>query len=206
MNSHTDKTMTNNIWAVGRNYSDHAKEMKSEVPTEPFFFLKSGACLNFDKQILLPTWSNDVQHELEIAFLLDEKLTFSGFTLALDLTARDAQNRAKEKGLPWTLAKSFVGACPIGNWKDISKLPELNTLLLKLLKNGQTAQDGFAKDMLFKPERLLKDLKLRFPLQPMDILLTGTPAGVSKLTSGDHLEAILQSENETILTCQWDVL
>lgn len=206
MNDKSAHLKTYNIWAVGRNYAEHAKEMKSEIPSEPFFFLKSGSCIVSSPRFSLPAWSNDVHHELELALMVDENLTFSKFSLALDLTARDAQTKAKEKGLPWSLAKSFSGACPISDWKDLSLLPELDTLELKLVKNGQIAQKGFAKDMIFKPNRLLEYVVSRFPLQANDIILTGTPAGVSKLASGDKLEAFLQSENRTILTCQWDVL
>jgi acylpyruvate hydrolase len=198
--------LTQNIWAVGRNYKAHAIEMKAKVPSEPFFFLKSGACLETDTKIVLPSWSNDVHHEIEIALWIDENLNFSHLSLALDLTARDAQNLAKSKGLPWTLAKSFKGACPIGPWLSVQDIGSLDYLSLELVKNKQIAQKGQASDMIFKPQQLLEFVKKHYPIKAYDIILTGTPEGVAALKSGDLLTARLQSENRDILTCHWDVI
>lgn len=198
--------LTHHIWAVGRNYADHAKEMKAEVPKQPFFFLKAGSCLETSTKIALPSWSNDVHHELEIAFRLDENLQFSHVTLALDLTARDAQAAAKAKGLPWTLAKSFKGACPIGSWISLNDIQSTNTLGLTLLKNKELVQKGQLSDTLFNPQQLLKYVLEHYPVEPNDIVLTGTPEGVGPLKSGDLLEAHLLNENRDILTCHWDVI
>lgn len=200
------QNLIQNIWAVGRNYKDHAIEMKAEVPKEPFFFLKSGACIETSSKITLPEWSKDVHHELEIALWLDENLSFSHLTLALDLTARDAQAAAKAKGLPWTLAKSFKAACPLGPWVSLNDVQSMDTLNFKLIKNAQDTQIGHYNDMIFKPKQLLEFAKAHFPVKPFDVILTGTPAGVAQLKSGDALQAILQSENRQILTCQWDVI
>lgn len=195
-----------NIWAVGRNYSLHAKEMKAEVPTEPFFFLKAGTTLETDSKISLPKWSTDVQHELEIAIWIDENLNYSHISLALDLTARDAQNLAKTKGLPWTLAKSFKGSCPIGPWISLQEIESFDSLSFNLSINNKLAQSGHAHDMIFKPKQLLEYVKSHFPLAPYDVILTGTPAGVGKLSSGDSLDASLQNDNREILSCHWDVV
>lgn len=199
-------SLVKNIWAVGRNYADHAKEMMAEIPTEPFFFLKSGSCIETDSKFSLPEWSNNVQHELEIAFWIDDNLNFSHFTLALDLTARDAQNLAKTKGLPWTLSKSFKSACPMGHWIRIDEIGPLEKLQFELKINNLVAQKGFAQDMIFKPEQLLSFVKKHFPLTPYDVILTGTPQGVSTLKSGDSLDAVLQSDGRKILACHWDVI
>lgn len=200
------QNLIQNIWAVGRNYKDHAIEMKAEIPKEPFFFLKAGSTLETSSKIELPAWSKDVHHELEIAFWLDEKLSFSHITLGLDLTARDAQSNAKAKGLPWTLAKSFKGSCPLGPWISLSDVQSIENLSLKLIKNSNTAQAGHYNDMIFKPQQLLEFVKTHFPVRPYDVILTGTPAGVSQLKSGDTLEGLLQSDGRTILSCQWDVI
>lgn len=197
--------LTRNIWAVGRNYAKHAQEMKAEVPTEPFFFLKSGGTLETSSRIELPSWSAEVHHELELAFWIDENLTFSHVSLALDLTARDAQNLAKSKGLPWTQAKSFTGSCPLGPWLNIGDVQvELLSFILQI--NGKTVQTGHYDDMIFKPAQLLESVKKYYPLQVHDVLLTGTPDGVGQLKSGDTLKAILQSEGHEILACHWDVI
>jgi acylpyruvate hydrolase len=200
------QNLIQNIWAVGRNYKDHAIEMKAEIPTEPFFFLKAGSSIETSSKIILPDWSKDVHHELEIALWLDENLSFSHITLALDLTARDAQSAAKAKGLPWTLAKSFKGSCPIGPWVSLNDVHSIESLNFKLIKNAQDTQIGHYNDMIFKPNQLLEFVTSHFPANPNDVILTGTPAGVGQLKSGDKLQAILQSENRTILTCQWDVI
>ena len=204
--------LTRNIWAVGRNYSDHAIEMNVEVPNkklqQPLFFLKAGSALSTSTKIKLPGWSSEVHHEIELAYLVDENLNFSHLTLALDLTARDAQNKAKKDGQPWTLAKSFTASCPIGNWISLSEINSEENLEFDFLINSKTAQIGRFSDMIFKPSELLEFVKNHFPLIPHDIILTGTPAGVGALTSGDLLTAHLRdttSSHQKILTLQWDV-
>ena len=203
------QNLIRNVWAAGRNYADHAKEMKAEVPTNPVIFLKSGTTVSSGSVIHLPEWSKEIHHELEIAFWLNEDLQFSHFTLALDLTARDAQADAKKNGLPWTLAKSFVDSCPLGPWLEVSNVPNLESLQLELKINNETKQLGNASDMIFSPETLLKYVKTHFPVAPHDVLLTGTPSGVGQLKSGDKLEAILRDKtrpsNQPLLVCQWDV-
>lgn len=198
--------LTQNIWAVGRNYIDHAKEMNAEIPKEPFFFLKSGNCLETSSHIKLPIWSNDVHHEIEIAFRVDENLELSHFTLALDLTARDAQSLAKSKGLPWTQAKSFRGACPIGSWISLSDIQNILNLNFQLVVNQKTVQQGQLKNSVFKPQDLLNYVKNYYPLCAHDIILTGTPAGVGPINSGDSLLAQITYENRQILACHWDVI
>ena len=194
--------MHKNIWAVGRNYEDHAKEMNVLSPREPMLFLKAGSSLNHDQVITLPEWSDDIHHEIELAFLIDKHLNLTHMTLALDLTARDKQSEAKKSGSPWTLSKSFSGACPIGKWVPIQDLEHLN---FHLLKNEQTVQTGRASDMIFSPAILLSYIKQHFPVMENDILLTGTPAGVGPCRRGDLLIAKLTSQTTPILTCHWNV-
>lgn len=201
--------LVRNVWAAGRNYADHAKEMKADVPANPVIFLKSGTTISSGSVIHLPAWSKEIHHELEIAFWLNEDLQFSHFTLALDLTARDAQADAKKNGLPWTLAKSFTDSCPLGPWLEVASVPNLESLQIELKINNETKQRGDAADMIFSPETLLKYVKAHFPVAAHDVLLTGTPAGVGPLRSGDKLEAILRDKTRSsqapLLVCQWDV-
>lgn len=201
-----NSVLTKNIWAVGRNYAKHAHEMQAELPKEPFFFLKAGSSIESGSKISLPAWSTDVQHEIEIALWIDANLNYSHISLALDLTARDAQNVAKSKGLPWTLAKSFKGACPIGSWISLEEIVDFESLSFELVKNNQIAQKGHYTDMIFKPQQLLENIKMHFPLAPYDVVLTGTPEGVGGLKIGDSLEATLQNENHRILSCHWDIV
>lgn len=201
-----NSVLTKNIWAVGRNYRKHAQEMQADIPNEPFFFLKSGSSIESGSLISLPKWSADVQHEIEIALWIDENLNYSHISLALDLTARDAQNIAKSKGLPWTLAKSFKGACPLGPWISLEEIPNIEMLSFNLEINNKQIQIGSAPDMIFKPKVLLEYIKMHFPLAPYDVILTGTPEGVGRLKIGDSLEATLLNENRKILSCHWDVV
>lgn len=197
-----------NIWAVGRNYAEHAAEMQAPYvspPSVPFFFLKAGSSSESGSKIKRPSWSKNVHHELEIAYRIDENLSLSHVTLALDLTARDAQAEAKAKGLPWTLAKSFTGSCPIGAWIDLRDIPSPDSLEIELKKNKKVVQTGHLNQMIFKPDTLLQYLKKHFPIEPSDVLLTGTPAGVGPLAAGDFLEATLRADSHTLLTCLWDV-
>ncbi len=199
------QNLIRNVWAVGRNYADHAAEMKSEVPKTPMIFLKAGTTCNSDRLIRLPKWSKEVHYELEIAFRFDQNLGFTDMTLALDLTARDAQTEAKSKGSPWTLAKSFTGSCPLGEWISLQDLKDANELSFELIKNGKPVQAARADQMIFKPEVLRTYVRNYFPVVEGDVLLTGTPAGVGPLTSGDGLEATLRAGTKTLLTCFWDV-
>ena len=198
-----------NVWAAGRNYTNHAKEMKVEIPAAPVIFLKSGSSIVSGSLLHLPEWASEIHHEVEFAFWVNEDLNFSHFTLALDLTARDAQNIAKQKGLPWTLAKSFTGACPLGPWVPLEAVPNLESLQIELKINNETKQLGDFKDMIFTPAVLLNYIKKHFPVAPYDVILTGTPEGVGPLKSGDKIEAQIrdktQSSQQPILVCHWDV-
>jgi acylpyruvate hydrolase len=190
-----------NIWCVGRNYLKHALEMKSDVPSEPLIFLKSFNCISRSCVIQLPSWSSEVHHEIEVAVRLGPGLRPDAFALALDLTARDYQAKAKEKGQPWTLAKSFRGSCPLSEWQNLSAPEDLNSLTFSLNVNGQMRQEGKTLDMIFSVDRLTQYVSQRFPVVPGDILLTGTPEGVGPIRKGDQLTAFLNGT----LCASWSV-
>lgn len=190
--------MIRNIWAVGRNYADHAKELGNSVPSEPFIFLKAGSSALIDQEeILLPKWCEEVHHELEIALRFDEQLNFSEMALALDLTERKKQNQLKEKGLPWTLAKSFTNSCPLSKSFPFANINDLKNADLMLKINGEIRQQGNTNQMIFSFDILADFVKTHFPVCAGDWLLTGTPAGVGKLNPGDKLEAYL---NQKLIT------
>lgn len=184
------------IWCVGRNYAEHAKELGNEIPKEPLFFMKAEGCLRKDNLIIKPAMTKSLHYELEIALELDTKLGLSKVALALDLTDRVRQNEAKKEGTPWTLAKSFVGACPMSPWIDFN--PKEN-YSLELHINGLLKQNGGFSDMIYNPDQLLSYLKAHYPIRPQDILLTGTPAGVGELKSGDKLTGFLKNSKNQIL-------
>ena len=183
------------LWAVGRNYEDHAKEMQAEKPASPLIFLKASSCLSRSKKIILPNFSQSIHHEIEVAIQLSENLQPLQIALALDLTARDIQSQAKQKGLPWALAKSFKGSCPMGPWIPYQNQEWFDSLNFELLVNGEKRQAGKTSDMIFSITEILKHLQAHFPLLPGDIVLTGTPAGVGPLRSGDQLLSRLMGKD-----------
>lgn len=183
--------MIRNIWAVGRNYADHAKELGNDIPSTPLFFLKAGSCAFWGSEIHLASWCEDVHHELELILYFGEDLTIKKVGLALDLTERKKQNELKAKGSPWTLAKSFTNSCPITKTFDIHSLDELKELEFSLEINGQLKQQGRVTDMIFNFHELVEYALHHFPVQPGDALLTGTPSGVGPIKRGDILTAKL---------------
>ena len=189
-----------NIWGVGRNFKDHAKEMNAETPTSPMIFLKSGASVGTTPgRILLPSWTQEVHHEIELAVQIAADGSPRRATLALDLTERQHQSLAKKNGHPWTLAKSFRGATILGSW-----IPWAATLLeteIELQINGITRQKGSLADLIFPLDQITQYLLRHFPVCDNDVILLGTPAGVGPLKVGDRLEGRLG----TVLKESWIV-
>jgi 2-keto-4-pentenoate hydratase/2-oxohepta-3-ene-1,7-dioic acid hydratase in catechol pathway len=189
--------MIQNIWAVGRNYAEHAKELGNAVPTEPMIFLKSGSTATLaSSTIHLPSWQPHIHHEVELALRFNGKLEIDRACIALDLTDREKQNALKEKGHPWTLAKSFKESCPLGEFFEVKNLDELKNLQISLKVNGETRQNGSTSQMIFSLETLIQFVLKHFPVVPGDLLLTGTPAGVSAFKAGDVLEAEIQGKSK----------
>ena len=182
--------MIRNIWAVGRNYADHAKELGNSLPSAPLIFLKAGSTASVGAEnFVLHADALEVHHEIELGLVFDEKLEITRACIALDLTDRPRQNALKEKGEPWTLAKSFKGSCPLSHFFPLRSFEELRDLELILRVNGERRQHGKISQMIFKPETLVAFVKQQFPVCPGDVLLTGTPSGVGALHRGDHVQA-----------------
>ncbi|WP_413584783.1 fumarylacetoacetate hydrolase family protein [Bdellovibrio sp. HCB274] len=194
--------MIQNIWAIGRNYVEHAKELGNEVPSEPLVFLKAGSCATVaSPEIHLPKWTTDVHHEVEIALQFDENLQISAACVALDLTERTLQSKLKSKGQPWTLAKSFTEACPLSHFFSVDSLDELRNIDIKLTVNGELRQNGNTSLMIFPLEEQIDYVRQHFPVVAGDLLLTGTPAGVGQIKPGD----ILLAEIVGKITHSWTV-
>ncbi len=182
-----------NIWAVGRNYEEHAKELGNLPPApngKPMIFLKAGTSIvpngaSFE----LPPFSKDVHHEVEVALQFGSDFKWRALSIAIDLTARDVQNELKSKGHPWTLAKSFRHSCLLGPLIPIDAATDLQNLDFSLHINGKLRQSGNTRDMIHSVENLRHYVLEHFPVSPGDLLLTGTPAGVGPITAGDELEA-----------------
>lgn len=186
--------MIRNIWAVGKNYQNHAKEMGGEAPKSPLFFLKAGSCaVENSETIELPAWAKDVHHEVELVLKFGSDLKISHFGLALDLTERTIQSEMKSKGNPWTLAKSFINSCPLTTFLPLNNIKDLESLELKLWVNDSLKQNGNTKDMIFKVNQLVDFALKHFPVVPGDLLLTGTPEGVGPIKKGDKIKTHLSN-------------
>lgn len=190
------------IICIGRNYADHAKEMKSELPTEPIFFMKPDTALVKEgSDIYLPEFSNEIHFECEVVIKINKAGKFiqkefarnyySEISLGLDLTARDLQTKCKEKGLPWEIAKAFDNSAPISSkWISISDI-NLSDINFQFFQNGELKQNGFTKDMIFSVDELISYVSKFITLKTGDLIYTGTPAGVGPIQIGDKLEGNL---------------
>ncbi|MCC6277377.1 MAG: fumarylacetoacetate hydrolase family protein [Oligoflexia bacterium] len=178
------------IYCIGRNYAKHAQELGNVAPTDrPVVFFKPPAAATPDSTVTrLPRFSNEVHYEGELALKLGPSLQVEFITIANDLTARDIQREAQNSKSPWGLAKGFKQSCGLGPWVKADGL-DLGALEIRLLLNGELKQRGFTKDLLFPVPRLLNYLKENFPLEPGDIVLTGTPEGVGMVRPGDEIQA-----------------
>lgn len=190
-----------NVWAVGRNYADHAKELGNAVPSSPLIFLKAGSTVVTSQDLNLSSLGIETHHEIELALQFDDSLKISHFGLALDLTDRAKQNELKAQGQPWTLAKSFKLSCPLSPMRPLKSLQDLKNVDIELRINGEVRQKGNTSQMIFALPALVEFVLENFPVCPGDLLLTGTPSGVGALKSGDLLEAQLGDIHQ-----QWNIL
>ncbi|GAA5318318.1 MAG: fumarylacetoacetate hydrolase family protein [Candidatus Pelagadaptatus aseana] len=203
------------VVCVGRNYAEHAKELNNPVPTEPILFIKpASAVVDMRQPIVIPEDQGSCHIETEMALLIGKELrrdtgpqvleAIIGVGLGFDLTLRDVQNRLKDKGHPWEKAKAFDGSCPLSpfvspsgfRWDDVS---------IELRRNGAVQQQGNSGDMITAVAELLSHIAQHFALQPGDVVLTGTPAGVGPLSAGDELLAVLDDQlsvaSEVVARC-----
>tara|TARA_R110000868_G_scaffold1389_20_gene10809 strand:- start:7901 stop:8542 length:642 start_codon:yes stop_codon:yes gene_type:complete len=189
---------------IGRNYTEHIKELENEKPTDPVVFLKPDTAILLKKQpFFIPDFSDDVHHEVEILVkinkvgkYIDRKFAhkyYDGIGLGIDFTARDLQSKLKEKGLPWEKAKAFDGAAVIGNWLPLNKIDDVNNINFSLIKNDQVVQQGNTSHMLWKIDELIEYVSKYFTLKIGDIIFTGTPAGVGKVNANDKLKGFIES-------------
>lgn len=191
-----------NIWAIGRNYADHAKELGNAVPQDMVVFLKAGSCLQAPgKSLSFPSPIQSLHHEVELGLILGPDLEVDAATVAVDFTDRDLQSKLKKEGLPWTLAKSFRGSCAAAPPIAVRSISELAHLPLKLWVNDQLRQNGNTSDMIFSVEKILSHVRTHFPVLPGDLILTGTPAGVAAVTHGD----VLRVEITSLTSAQWEI-
>ncbi|SER40810.1 fumarylacetoacetate hydrolase family protein [Halopseudomonas bauzanensis] len=188
------------VVCVGRNYAEHARELNNPVPSEPLLFIKPAtSVVPLANGFRLPTGRGAVHYETEIALLIGTPLSgtispadaagaIAGVGLALDLTLRELQDQLKAKGHPWERAKAFDAACPLSPFVRLEQAPALNAIPLQLTINGELRQQGNSADMITPIIALLQHIAGVFTLLPGDVVITGTPAGVGVLNTGDELE------------------
>lgn len=192
---------------IGRNYGDHARELGNAIPSEPLFFLKpDSAILPPRHPFYIPSWSNEIHHEVELLIRISRNgksiapefahRYFEKVSLGIDFTARDIQQIVKEKGHPWEKAKAFDGSAVVSNqWISKSALGvPWEECRFELLKNGATVQSGSPTEMLFHVHDLIAHVSQFMTLKMGDILFTGTPAGVGAVQNGDQLEGRLEGQ------------
>lgn len=194
------------IICIGRNYSAHISELQNERPSEPVIFLKPDTAVLLKKQaFFIPDFSDDVHYEVEVLVKINkvgkhiqEKFAhkyYDEIGLGIDFTARDLQQKLKEKGLPWEKAKGFDGAAVIGEkWLDKNSIPDLNNLKFSLQKNSEFVQQGNTGDMLWKIDEIIAYVSQYFTLKIGDIIFTGTPEGVGKVETNDKLTGFIEDE------------
>jgi acylpyruvate hydrolase len=190
------------IFCVGRNYSEHAKELNNEIPEAPVIFMKPPTAILKGKDFYIPEFSSDLHYECELVFRVCKngkhiEPQFAGkyidaVTVGIDFTARDVQANQKKKGLPWEIAKAFDNSAVVGEFMPISELPDNQSVKFNMHKNATDVQIGDSAMMIYPIAELVAYLSKFFTLQQGDLIFTGTPAGVGPVAIGDVLTGFLE--------------
>lgn len=189
------------VIAIGRNYTEHAKELDNPVPDKPVIFLKPDtAVTKNNRDFYYPEFSKDVHYEVEVLLQVSKEGKhispkfasnyYDHIGLGIDFTARDLQAELKAKSLPWELAKGFDGSAPVSEWIPKETLGA-DGIAFRLAKNGETVQRGHTRDMIFSFEDIIVFVSQYITLRRGDIIFTGTPAGVGPVAIGDRLEGFI---------------
>ncbi|HEY0654677.1 MAG TPA: fumarylacetoacetate hydrolase family protein [Chryseosolibacter sp.] len=194
------------IFAIGRNYAEHIKELNNERPDEPVIFTKPDtAVIRNNQPFYYPEFSKDIHHEVELVLRvskegknIQEKFAskyYDAIGIGIDFTARDLQQKAKEKGLPWDIAKGFNGSAPLSDkLLLVSDFKDLKNINFSLSINGEIRQQGNTSLMLFDFDYIISYLSKFFTLRTGDLIFTGTPKGVGPVKVGDRLAAYIENE------------
>ncbi|WDE16406.1 fumarylacetoacetate hydrolase family protein [Acinetobacter schindleri] len=202
-------TRPSKIVCVGRSYADHAKELGNAIPDRPVLFIKPPSALgDLDAGI---EWNRDLgscHYECELSLRIDRTLknetdpakaleAVGAVTLGLDLTLRDLQDDLKKKGQPWERAKAYDGACLLSDWVSVEDVVnDWKDVHYTLHVNDALRQKGDTALLIFDVGTLLADISQVFTLEEGDVVMTGTPAGVAALHSGEQLKMILKGKNQ----------
>lgn len=191
------------IIAVGMNYAAHNKELNHTLTlTEPTIFMKADSALLKDgKPFFIPDFTQELHHEAEIVVKIDrlgkniaERFAhryYHEVTVGIDFTARDLQNRLREKGLPWEISKSFDHSAVVGTFVPLEEVGDIRRLPFHLDINGELRQAGNTENMLFNVDRIIAYISQFFTLKMGDLIYTGTPSGVGPVQIGDHLQGYI---------------
>ncbi|MBI3004908.1 MAG: fumarylacetoacetate hydrolase family protein [Ignavibacteriales bacterium] len=199
------------ILCVGRNYAEHAKEMKADLPDFPVIFLKPPTAILPDGgSVVMPAISKDVHHEVELTVLIGQGgknipretayAHVAGYGVGLDMTLRDIQTDAKKKGLPWTLAKGFDTSAPVSEFIPATAVADPHALDIRLTVNGSLRQNSNTRHFIFRIDELISFISRTISLERGDVLFTGTPEGVAQVLSGDKLVGQLLAPDGALLT------
>jgi len=194
------------IFCIGRNYTDHAKELGNDVPDEPVVFMKpKSALLQAHTPFYYPEFTNELHYECELVLrvskngkYIQERFAnkyYDAVSVGIDFTARDIQTQCKEKGLPWEIAKAWDNSAVIGKWVPVANLKNKKDIGFSLYKNKELVQQGRSSQMLFQFDQIVAYISNFFSVNIGDLIYTGTPAGVGEAVVGDELEGFLEDES-----------
>lgn len=192
------------IICIGRNYAEHAAEMKAELPKAPVFFMKPDTALLRESAFYLPSFTQDMHYECELVVKIDKMGKhidpayaanyYSQISLGIDFTARDLQSRCKEKGLPWEMAKAFDNSAVVSDrWLPVHEFP-LEKAQFSFYQNDVLKQQASGSEMLFSIDQILGYVSQFITLKTGDLIFTGTPAGVGPVAIGDNLKGVLEGQ------------
>ncbi|MDO8897049.1 MAG: fumarylacetoacetate hydrolase family protein [Bacteroidales bacterium] len=193
------------IICIGRNYSEHAKELNNPIPEKPVFFMKPDtALLPPHNPFFYPAFSNDIHYEVELVLKvsktgrsISEKFAhkyFDEIGVGIDFTARDLQNECKKKGLPWEMAKAFDFSAPLGKFLPKESFEDLKNIDFGLKINDEWRQKGNSKDMIFSFDQIIAYVSQFVTIRKGDYIFTGTPEGVGPTKVDDHFELFIGDE------------
>ena len=187
------KFPVNNIYCVGRNYALHAKEMGEDTRQPPFFFSKPNWTLTTE-DVHYPKDTENLQHEVELVLAIGENDTVFGIAAGVDLTRRDLQTRAKKAGRPWFAGKNFVGSSPVSTIVPVNHPLDFSKIELRLHVNGELRQNATCDQMIWSPSEILSQISYDIPIEPGDLIYTGTPEGVGPVNIGDEIVASIEKK------------
>jgi len=199
------------IFCIGRNYTEHAKELNNPMPAEPLIFMKPPSALMVaNKPLYYPEFTKDLHYEGEIVLRVCKNgrsiqpefahRYYDAVGFGIDFTARDLQDQLKKKGHPWEIAKGFDRSAPLSRFIPLTELDNAQDIHFQLKKNGEVVQDGHTRDLIFPFDTLICHISRYFTLFKGDYIFTGTPAGVGPVQIGDVLEGWI--EGKEMIQCE----